>query len=240
MHWRYWTRCKSGIGRRLIRSKDDVKGFFTRCKDGIQETFPCKYNLHLSIIYILSTLCASVITTTCFVIFCFVFSATTVVASFVIVAAIAIGTSVVLIICTIIITCMLIVSSIYIVFAMLFAVVCSFCSEDVRNKNGIFAVTTYYGYWKKSIDNFLTLCINYTAKCFGFQGCSNFLAALQPLILYFVLSVTVVVGVATLIAEGATFVAVVVAVAALVICVVVLCFLIYLIGRCIAACCCKE
>ena len=36
-----WIRCKCGIGRRLTRSKDDVNVFFTRCKNGIQETFPC-------------------------------------------------------------------------------------------------------------------------------------------------------------------------------------------------------
>ena len=230
-----WTRCSYGIDSRLIRSEDDVKGFFTRCKNGIQETFPCKgcgyilvvvhpliVVLTLSIIYILSTLCASVITTTCFVIFCLVFSATVVVASFLIVAAIANGASTVLEICIIIITCMLIVSSVYIVFAMLFAGVCSFCSEEVRNKYGIFAVTTYYKYWKNSIDKFLTLNLTCTAKYFGFPGCSNFLSAVKSIILYCVLCVTVLVGVATLIAE------------------VVLCFPIYLIGRCIAACCCKE
>ena len=248
-----WTRCKSGIGRRLNRCKDDAKGFFTRCKNGIEETFPCKgcrfillavYPLTLyftlAIIYLLSTVFASVITFVGFVIFCLVFSATVIVVSFIIVAVAAIGTSLVLAICTIVIACMIIVSSIYIVFALLFAVACSFCSEEQRNKKGIFAITTYYKYCVSTIGHILTACTKYFVKCYEFQGCLNFLSSLEPLISYVVLSVTVVVGVATLIAAGATIVAVVVAVAALVACVAVLCFIIYLIGRCMAACCCNE
>ena len=146
-----WTRCKCGIGRRLIRSKDDVKGFFTRCKNGIQGTFPCKgcgnillavYSLilyfTLSIIYILSTVCACVLITAGFVIFCLVFSSIVIVVSIVIVAAAAVGTSIVFVICIITVGFMLIVSSVYIVFAMLFAVVCSFISEEKRNKEWYF------------------------------------------------------------------------------------------------------
>ena len=248
-----WGRCKCGIGRRLIRSKDDVKGFFTRCKNGIQGTFSCRgcgcillatYPLilyfTLSIIHILSTVCAFVLTAAGFVIFCLVFSVTTTVVSFMIVTAAAIGTSIVFVICTIVVACMLILSCIYIVFAMLFAVVCSFISEDKRNKNGIFALKTYYKNCKYGIDYFLTACKKYFAKFYDFPGCSNFLSALKHVIIWAVLSVTVVVGVATLIAAGVTIVAVVVAVAAVVVCVVVLCFIIYLIGRCIAACCGKE
>ena len=248
-----WTRCKCGIGRRLIRSKDDVKGFFTRCKNGIQGTFPCKgcgnillavYPLilyfTLSIIYILSTVCACVLITAGFVIFCLVFSSIVIVVSIVIVAAAAVGTSIVFVICSITVGFMLIVSSVYIVFAMLFAVVCSFISEEKRNKNGIFALKTYYKNCKYAIDYFLTTCKKYFTKFYDFPGCSNFLSALKPVIIWVVLSVTVVVGGATLIAAGATIVAVVVAVAALVVCVVALCFIVYLIVHCIAACCCKE
>ena len=248
-----WTGCKCGIGRRLTRSKDDVKGFFTRCKNGIQETFPCKgcgyiflavYPLilyfTLGVIYILSVVCAFFLTTAGFVIFCLVFSTTVIVVSFVIVTAAAFGASIVFVICTIFVACMLIVSCIYIVFAMLYAVACSFCSEEQRNKNGIFALTTYYKNCKHAINYFLTTCTKYISKFYDFPGCSNFFSVLKPVIIWFVFSVTVVVGVATLIAAGATIVAVVIAVAALVVCVVVLCFIIYLIGRCIAACCGKE
>ena len=203
--------------------------------------YPLILYFTLSIIYLLSTVCACVLTAAGFVIFCIAFSSIVIVVSFVIVAAAAFGTSIVFVICTIFVACMLIVSCIYIVCAMLYAVVCSFISEEKRNKNGIFAVTTYYKNCKYAIDYFLTACKKYTvSKCYDFPECLNFLSALEPLILWVVFSVTVVVGVATLIAAGATIVAVVVAVAALVVCVVVLCFLIYLIGRCIAACCCKE
>ena len=251
-----YARYKNGIKENLSRSKDDIKGFFTRCKNVIDESYQCvgcHYILRiiypailytvLGIICVVSVPCATVITFAGLVFSGIAFVSIVIVLSTLLSIGCVICASFVICIVIITVTFVIIVSSIYIIFSTMFYVFSAsilFCfrNTDVASKQCT-EISNCFENCRNGIHEFYTVYTESIGKCFGFQGCVNFLSVVNVGIIFFSVGTVSVIGVVAILAEGMTVAATVIGIAAIVLSVVIIAALVYAFCLCCSECCCR-